>query len=708
MRARQPDEEGLVERGGVKIGYEVFGAGPQAVVLAPYWPIVPSRAWKMQVPYLSRHFRVVTVDGRAAGRSDHPSDPDAYRDIEFAEDIVAVLDTVGVERAVLVGHCSGAWWSTLVASRHPERVDGIFAIAPNAPYLTRTPEFQDHDFLAEDLVDEGWARYNRHSWRRDFPGFIDFYFRALLSDPHSTKLIEDTIGWGNDADPEALAHITLAPKSVSGAEEAAALLGGLRAPTFVVHGTGDLCTPYQRGEKYAELTGGELVTLSSGGHLPQARHPVMVNRWIRDFAERASPVPGKKARKWTRPLDRKRRVLFISSPIGLGHTRRDMAIAAELRKLRPDVTVDWLAQSPVAEALVRRGERVHPASAYLSSESAHWEDEADGHDLHAFKSLRRMDEILMANFGVFSDLVEYEPYDLWIGDEAWEVDYYLHENPELKRAPYAWLTDFVGWLPMPDGGPAEAALTADYNAEMIEQIARFPRLRDRSLFVGTAEDIVPDTFGDTAGGALPSIRGWTREHYAFTGYITGFDAAEIADRAALREEFGWAPDEPVCVVTVGGTGVGAHLMGRVLAAYPRAAELVPGLRMVVVTGPRIDPASFGPQPAGVERHAFLPDLYRYLAASDLAVVQGGLTTTMELTAAGRPFLYVPLRHHFEQNLHVPHRLARYGSGTRLDYADTEPEPLARAIAAHIGEPVSYRPVDHDGAARAAGHLAELF
>jgi pimeloyl-ACP methyl ester carboxylesterase/predicted glycosyltransferase len=704
MRARQPDDEGLVERGGVKIGYEVFGTGPHTVVFAPFWPIVPSRGWKMQVPYLSRHCRVVTIDGRAHGRSDHPTDPAAYRDFEFAEDIIGVMDTVGVDRAVLIGHCSGAWWSTLAATRHPERVDGIFTIAPNSPHLTRTPEHQHHDFLAEHLVDEGWARYNLHSWRRDFPGFIDFYFRALLDDPHSSKLIEDTIGWGNDADFEALGHITLQPRSVANAEETADLLRGLGKPTFTVHGRGDECTPYERGERYSELTGGQLMTLSTGGHLPQARHPVPVNRWILEFAEQASQVHPKKPRRWTRPMDRKRRVLFLSSPIGLGHTRRDLAIAAELRALRPDVTIDWLAQSPVAEALVRRGERVHPASAYLASESAHWEDEADEHDLHAFQSLRRMDEILMANFGVFSDLVEDEPYDLWIGDEAWEVDYYLHENPELKRAPYAWLTDFVGWLPMPDGGAAEAELTADYNAEMIEQIARFPRLRDRSLFVGDAEDIVPDSFG----ADLPSIRGWTREHFAFTGYITGFASAEIADRAAMRAEFGWAPDEPVCIVTVGGTGVGEHLMRRILAAYPRAAELVPGLRMVVVTGPRIDPASFGPQPAGVERHAFLPDLYRYLAASDLAVVQGGLTTTMELTAAGRPFLYVPIRHHFEQNFHVPHRLARYGSGNRLAYADTEPEPLARAIAAHIGEPVSYRPVADDGAARAARYLSELF
>ena len=148
------------------------------------------------------------------------------------------------------------------------------------------------------------------------------------------------------------------------------------------------------------------------------------------------------------------------------------------------------------------------------------------------------------------------PYDVWIGDEAWELDYYLHENPEQKHAAYVWLTDFVGWLPMPDGGEHEAFLTADYNAEMIEHIARFPRLRDQAIFVGNDSDIVPDAFGPE----LPLIRDWTREHYSFAGYVTGFDPSDFADRARLRHELGYADDEQVCMVTVGGSGVGGHLL----------------------------------------------------------------------------------------------------------------------------------------------------
>jgi predicted glycosyltransferase len=406
---------------------------------------------------------------------------------------------------------------------------------------------------------------------------------------------------------------------------------------------------------------------------------------------------------WTRALARKRRALYLSSPIGLGHAMRDAAIADELRRLHPDLEIDWLAQEPVTTVLENRGERIHPLSAELASESGHFAAEASGHDLNAFQAIRRMDEILVANFMVFHDAVIDGEYDLVIGDEAWDVDHFLHENPELKRTAFAWMTDFVGWIPMPEGGEREAFLTADYNAEMIEHVERFPRLRDRAIFVGNPEDIVPDDFGPGLG----PIRDWTERHFAFSGYITGFDPAPLVEgREALRAELGFRPDERVVIVTVGGSGVGEALLRRVVAAFPAAARRVDGLRMIAVAGPRIDPASLG-APAGVEVVGFVPDLYRHLVASDLAVVQGGLTTTMELAAAGRPFLYFPLANHIEQRSHVRHRLERYGAGRFMEYADATPETIAVAIADEIDRPVASLPVETDGAARAAAMIAEL-
>jgi predicted glycosyltransferase len=313
-----------------------------------------------------------------------------------------------------------------------------------------------------------------------------------------------------------------------------------------------------------------------------------------------------------------------------------------------------------------------------------------------------MDEILVANFMVFHDLVAEEAYDLVVGDEAWDIDHFLHENPEQKRAAFAWLTDFVGWLPMPDGGPSEQRLTADYNAEMIEHVARFPRLRDRAVFVGNPDDVVPDRFGP----GLPSIRQWTEGHYDFAGYVTGFDPAELADTQALRAELGYRPDEQVCLVTVGGSGVGGALLRKVMAAYPLARRAVPELRMVVVAGPRIDPASL-PRHDGLEVRAFVPRLYRHLAACDLAVVQGGLSTCMELVANRRPFLYFPLAHHFEQHFHVAHRLDRHRAGRRMDYATSDPDLIAEAITTELGRHVDYHPVEADGATRAAHLIAQL-
>ncbi|MDX6476593.1 MAG: hypothetical protein QOH95_2104 [Gaiellaceae bacterium] len=694
-RARYPDSDGWIARDGVRVHYEVFGSGEPTVLLLPTWSIVHSRAWKMQVPYLARHCRVVTFDGRGNGLSDRPDDPAAYVEEEFAADALAVLDATETARAFVVGHSMGARRGLYVAAEHPERVEGVVFIGPAVPFGVQTARARASSAFDEPLDGyEGWAKYNRHYWRSDYPDFLEFFFAQVFSEPHSTKAIEDCVGWGLDTSPETLIATQEAP-----AEDEAAFRGlaeRVRCPVLVIQGSDDRVRSPHSAAVLAELTGGTLVSIEGAGHAPHARDPVKVNELLRDFVAPPRTV------HWPRARDRRKRALYISSPIGLGHARRDVAIADELRKLHPGLEVDWLAQHPVTAVLEARGERIHPASTHLANESHHWHSESAEHDLHCFQAWRRMDEILLANFMVFHDLVRDEPYDLWIGDEAWELDYYLHENPEQKSAAYAWLTDFVGWLPMPDGGEQEAALTADYNAEMIEQIARYPRLRDRAIFVGEPDDIVPDSFGP----GLPRIRDWTEQHYGFSGYVTGFDPAELADREQIRAELGFGRAERVCVVTVGGSGVGGDLLRRVVDAFPEARKRVPELRMVVVAGPRIDPASL-PVHDGLEVHAYVHDLYRMLAACDLAVVQGGLTTTMELAANRRPFLYFPLGHHFEQQLHVRYRLERYRAGRAMNFSTDGPDEIAAAIAEEIGRDVDYRPVDAGGAARAAAMIGEL-
>ena len=692
MRAHEPDEVGAVERDGVRVGFEVFGTGEPTILLLTSWAIVHMRQWKAQVPYLARHFRVITAEGRGNGDADRPDNAAAYDDREYVGDAVAVLDATGTERAVAVGLSLGGRHALQLAAWHPERVAGVVAIGAALPWPL-PPDFDDP--RAEYI---GWGKANRHYWLADYRGWVEFFMSQVVTEPHSTKQWEDLVGWGLETDAATLLH-TVSVGPAPSTADAERVCRAVRCPVLVVHGDQDAVVPYETGVALADWTGGSLVTIPGGGHAPPAREPVRTNLMLRDFAASLGP-PRPHRSQWAPAHGRRRRALFISSAIGLGHARRDVAIATELRTLHPDLEIDWLAQHPVTEVLAERDQRIHPASRWLASESAHIESEAGEHDLHAFQAIRRMDEILVANFHVFHELVETEQYDLVVADEGWEIDYFLHENPELKRCPYAWLTDFVGWLPMPDGGAAEAALTADYNAEMVEHIARYPRLRDRSVFVGNPDDLVTEPLGP----GLPRVRDWTQAHYDFAGYVSA--TGPPVDREALRAELGWRPDERVCVVSAGGSAVGRHLLSRVADAFPYAAQQLPGLRMVVVTGPRIEPRSV-PVPAGVEVRGYVRDLSRLLAACDVAVVQGGLTTTMELAEYRRPFLYFPLAHHFEQQVHVPHRLGQYRAGTRMDYATSAPESIGAAVADALNRPVQSLPVETDGAQRAAVLIGQL-
>jgi hypothetical protein len=178
------------------------------------------------------------------------------------------------------------------------------------------------------------------------------------------------------------------------------------------------------------------------------------------------------------------------------------------------------------------------------------------------------------------------------------VDYQLHENPELKTARFVFLTDFVGYLPIdPREDSPESRLTSDYNAEMIEQVTRYPRVRDRALFVGDHDDIVPDRFGPS----LPLIRDWTCEHFTAIGYINALDADDYTDVRAVRTRLGYEPDRPLVICTVGGTAVGEHLLrksDRSVAADPcRAPRRALRGRCRSSSGSGRPPAAFRPRGA---------------------------------------------------------------------------------------------------------------
>jgi len=676
-----PVRDGFVERDGVRTYFAVWGESGPIIVFAPLYQIVHMQALKATVPYLSRHFQVVTMDLRGNGRSERPEEPAAYSFDQYYADLLAVLDHLALKRLAIIGISSAAMTAIRLAAEQSQRVSHLIIVGGYAESLFSTPAGQASIAAASEQM--------RHDW----PGYLDRFFTDLFSEPHSTKPYEDGVRYSWATTGKIVDMVRKGWLGHDLREHATRVT----APTLVIHGTDDRRVPYDAGLAIHQLIShSQLLTIEGGGHMPAVRDPALFNRAIAHFV--GSP---QKTRTWTRAMSRRRKALFLSSPIGLGHVQRDLAIARELRKLEPDLTIDWFTVDPATTYLEREGEQVHPITRYLANESRHFEQVAGEHDLSAFFALRTMDEVMVNNFMTFTDLMEAEHYDLVIGDEAWDVDYYYHENPELKRQPFVFLTDFVGCLPV-EGDEREAFLCADRNADDIEHIARFPYLRDAAIFIGNPEDVVEESFGP----GLPIIRRWADEHFRYSGYALPFDPAAFADTDAMRARLGYRQDEKIAIAAVGGTSVGRHLLHKIAGAFPLMKRKVPDLRLILVTGPRLSNEPF-PELPGLEVRPYVHNLYEHLACCDLALVQGGLSTCMELVATRRPFLCFPLQQHFEQLIHVQRRLRNYGADCAIEYNTVTPEDLAYAALTSMHQPVRYRPVETTGATQAATIIARV-
>jgi pimeloyl-ACP methyl ester carboxylesterase len=284
MRAREPDAGGYVDRDGVKLHYEVFGDGEPTLLLLPTWTIVHSRFWKAQVPYLARHFRVVAYDGPGNGRSDRPEDPRPYGYEAQGRAAAAVLDATGTDRAVVVSLSMAAQWAVWLMAKRPDRVVGGVFVGPSLD-LGQGDADPGPPFDEPYTSTEGWAKYNRYYWLDHYRDFLEFFFSQCFNEPHSTKQVEDCIGWGLETSPEVLVAGEPAPQP-----DEATLRGwcaGVRCPVLVVHGGGDQLSPRRWSAALAEATGGSLVVLEGAGHIPVARDPVRLNLLIREFAELA-------------------------------------------------------------------------------------------------------------------------------------------------------------------------------------------------------------------------------------------------------------------------------------------------------------------------------------------------------------------------------------------------------------------------------------
>ena len=396
-----------------------------------------------------------------------------------------------------------------------------------------------------------------------------------------------------------------------------------------------------------------------------------------------------------------KKILYISGSLGLGHITRDLAFAGELRKQFSDLEIYWLAAEPARSVISQAGEEIADESNLYNNDNIQAEAVSKGPELnllkYAFSALRKW----FYNAELVKQIIKNKNFDLIIGDETYEIIVATILGRLKLNIPFVMMYDFVG-LDAMSINPIEQIGIYFWNRIWSFDYKIFKREKNIALFIGEIEDIPDRRFGFL----LPKRREYAKRYYNFIGYILPFDTKKYIDKKSIRRKLGYG-DEPLILCCIGGTSIGKELLELSGKAYTIVKEQIPNLHMILVCGPRLSAESLR-VPDDIEVRQYVPALYEHFAACDLAIVQGGGTTTLELTALKRPFIYFPIEGHSEQEIVVAGRLQRHNSGIRMSYHNTNEKSLAEAIIANINTSVKYKDIPIDGAEVGVSLIGKIF
>ncbi len=391
-------------------------------------------------------------------------------------------------------------------------------------------------------------------------------------------------------------------------------------------------------------------------------------------------------------------ILFISWQAAMGHVTRDLAIARELRRTNPQVNISWLGNSLSARVIRESGEQLLPETDRVEDYNLAGVHAVSDFSLDLMKYVQEARSLREKNIELLQQILNKYDFDLIIGDEVYELVLAMANDQIRLQCPLVMIEDFIGHQAMEKDLKIRLGVYL-YTRKWLKALAK-THSQVTHLFVGESDDVPDERFGFL----LPQKKKIAQRYYHFVGHIVRFDPAEYANQDKIRKELGYG-EEPLVICATGGTGAGRELLELCGRAYPLIRKEIPDLRMVFVCG-----ELFGlnpPQlPDDAELHSYIPDIYRHYAACDLAVIVGGGTTSIELTALRKPFLFFPLENQFDQQFYVARRIARHGAGIRMDYRQTTPEQLAQAIVENLGRKVETGFIPLDGARKAAEIIAE--
>jgi UDP-N-acetylglucosamine:LPS N-acetylglucosamine transferase len=393
------------------------------------------------------------------------------------------------------------------------------------------------------------------------------------------------------------------------------------------------------------------------------------------------------------------KVLYVSGAQGLGHATRDLAIVNEFRRRKPDVDILWLAGEPAVTFLKNAGESLLPEAGDYNKDTATIQSTASEFGIDMIQHLVKSRNVWKEAYKQFEEIVEREKPDLIVGDEAYEIASTFANGEYTNKPKTIIIFDFVKSYPM-SHRPMEMLVIRTVNRYW-NNVIHLPSEKQIPIaFVGEPEDIPDEKLGMFLSNAKEAAR-----NMVFLGEILRFNPQDYMDKRKVRAQLGYG-NEPLIIVSIGGTTIGRSLLDLCIKAYPLLKEDLPDLQMVLVGGPMFDVRSVS-VPDGVEVKGYVPNLYEHFAASDLVVIQAGGTTIAELIALQKPFLYFPLEGHFEQQICVAGKVERHNAGVRMAYFQTSPQKLAMTIKQNIGKKTEYKPIQIGGEKKMAELMIKI-
>jgi pimeloyl-ACP methyl ester carboxylesterase len=246
------EDQGCVEHDGARIWYGTFGSGPAVILL--YGGLGHSGNWGYQVPALVESgYQVILIDSRGHGRSTRDIRPFSYE--LMASDVSAVMDSLHLEKACLVGWSDGACTALVLASQVPGRVAGVFFFACNMDPSGAKP-FEFTPIIGRCL--------NRH--KQDYA--------TLSATPGEFDYFSEAVGLMQRTQPD------------YSAED----LAGIHVPVLIVHSKHDEFIRREHAEYLARsIPGAEFVLLPGVSHFAPLQRPDQFNRAMLAFLDKIIP-----------------------------------------------------------------------------------------------------------------------------------------------------------------------------------------------------------------------------------------------------------------------------------------------------------------------------------------------------------------------------------------------------------------------------------